>query len=78
MTKHVKIAHAGAGRNFLCRICHKRFDRKSVLQQHWEAHKDDGERTTFQCKHCEAKGAFNSFTQKYNLSKHVRKYHQEA
>ena len=77
LTKHVKIAHSGIGRSYLCRICHKRFDRKSVLQQHLDSHKAGEQRGIFQCNSCKEAGIRKTFTLKYNLNKHIRKYHKK-
>ena len=76
-TRHVKMAHFGATRIYLCKICQKRFSRKSELQQHWDAHMGSRQREKFQCGYCDAKGAFTSFSKRYNLNKHIRKYHSK-
>jgi len=72
---HIKTVHSETAKRFQCRICHKRFGRKSELQKHWDSHREDVRTDSFRCTHCEEIGAFTNFTFKYNLNKHIRKYH---
>jgi len=76
LRKHIKMAHDATRMQFACRMCKKRFNRKSALQQHWSTHQDCGGRKTLQCEHCESRGILKTFRQRYNLLKHVRKYHE--
>merc|ERR1712129_563534 len=68
LRKHVKLLHSGCDKRFLCRICHKSFNRESSLQNHYKSHVQ--KKKAFDCKLCRS-----SFAYKYNLNKHVRKYH---
>ena len=60
-------------RCFVCRICHKAFDRKETLQRHWKVHADTDkeDRKRFECRECGVK-----FRYKSNVTKHCKKYHE--
>ena len=67
---HIKCVHDACVNPFVCRKCHKQFNRKSSLQSHWKTHKNKDKLEKFSCKQCES-----TFTFKYNLNKHMRNYH---
>ena len=71
LRNHIKLVHEKCNKSFLCRKCHKKFNRKSSLKNHWMTHKVEETKNHFQCKLCDI-----SFTFKYNLNKHNRKFHQ--
>ena len=72
LNTHIKLVHNECNNPYLCRLCHKRFNRKSSLKNHWKTHKERDDATLFKCKYCNDD---KLFTFKYNLNKHIRKYH---
>ena len=74
LRKHIKWNHNDkmALKPFVCRRCHRRFDRKFCLQSHIKMHLNasEGNKERFECAFCE-----KAFSNKSNRNKHVRKYH---
>ena len=72
LRKHIKEQHKeiSAEKQYVCRKCHKRFDRKDSLQNHWKSHLDKKHRTLLKCSECK-----QAFTFKPNLRKHIVNVH---
>ena len=72
LKKHIKYVHEShvAQRPYVCRKCKKAFNRKDLLQIHYQTHLNPEDRKIFKCEKCD-----KSFTFKQNLSKHKRKFH---
>ena len=61
-----------AMRPFVCRLCHKRFTKRSLLKMHLKRHLDNGRRGDFECKICG-----KDFNVKSNLSRHLKRMHRD-
>ena len=70
LSKHIESIHAKIEKKFVCKKCHKRFNRKDELQSHFKRHLSISFRTRLNCHHCDS-----SFSTNSNLNKHIKKFH---
>ena len=55
---------------FICRFCHKQFQKKAKLKLHLNVHLKKEERNSFGCKFCD-----KQFTTNSNCNRHIKNYH---
>merc|ERR1712154_646003 len=69
---HIKTVHnnGDSTKPFVCRQCHKGFNKRTFLQNHLLTHLPKNDRNLFDCTHCNA-----SFATKSNLNRHVKRLH---